>query len=112
ALQSFSERENLRVVRAPTAQPTGLDVRTLPGGALVQDRDVAREGRGDFKVVSSREPTPGEWDDLLLAWTIAWRVKSNTIVFVKDGATVGVGAGQVSRADSSSTAAGEAREQA
>jgi phosphoribosylaminoimidazolecarboxamide formyltransferase/IMP cyclohydrolase len=110
ALQAFSERKNLRVVRAPIAQPAGWDVRTLPGGALVQDRDVVREARGDFKVVSSREPTPTEWDDLILAWTIAWRVKSNTIVFVKDGATVGIGAGQMSRVDSSWIAAKKAGE--
>ena len=59
------------------------------------------ETRDEWKVVSSREPTDAEWDDLALAWTIAWRVKSNTIVLVKDGATVGIGAGQMSRVDSS-----------
>ena len=53
------------------------------------------------EVVSSREPTEDEWRDLLLAWTIAWRVKSNTIVLVRDGATVGIGAGQMSRVDAS-----------
>ena len=67
----------------------------------MQDRDVVTEGREDFEVVSSREPTEDEWRDLLLAWTIAWRVKSNTIVLVRDGATVGIGAGQMSRVDSS-----------
>jgi len=74
----------------------------------VQDRDVASETRADWKVVSSREPTSDEWSDLELAWTIAWRVKSNTIVLVKDGATVGVGAGQMSRVDSSWIAARKA----
>jgi phosphoribosylaminoimidazolecarboxamide formyltransferase / IMP cyclohydrolase len=73
----------------------------MPGGALVQDRDVVTERREDFEVVSTREPTDDEWRDLLLAWTIAWRVKSNTIVLVRDGATVGIGAGQMSRVDSS-----------
>jgi phosphoribosylaminoimidazolecarboxamide formyltransferase/IMP cyclohydrolase len=115
----FGERPNLRVVAAPLPDGRGFDVRPLPGGALVQDRDlvtetraewvardtradwVARDPRADWKVVSSREPSAREWADLELAWTIAWRVKSNTIVLVKDGATVGVGAGQMSRVDSS-----------
>jgi phosphoribosylaminoimidazolecarboxamide formyltransferase / IMP cyclohydrolase len=101
ALAAFEARSNLRVVTAPLLAGSGLDIRPMPGGALIQDRDSVREGRADWKVVSSREPTPQEWDDLSLAWTIAWRVKSNTIVLVKDGATVGVGAGQMSRVDSS-----------
>jgi phosphoribosylaminoimidazolecarboxamide formyltransferase/IMP cyclohydrolase len=100
------------VVRAPLIQPAGWDVRTLPGGALIQDVDAARETRADWKVASSREPTAQEWRDVELAWTIAWRVKSNTIVFVKDGATVGIGAGQMSRVDSSWIAARKAGERA
>ena len=101
ALAAFGERPNLRVVEAPVTEQGGLDVRVVPGGALVQDRDVVTEGREDFQVVSAREPTEDEWRDLLLAWTIAWRVKSNTIVLVRDGATVGIGAGQMSRVDAS-----------
>jgi phosphoribosylaminoimidazolecarboxamide formyltransferase / IMP cyclohydrolase len=101
AMTAFGERPNLRVVEAPLPEPGGLDIRAMPGGALVQDRDVVTERREDFRVVSSREPTDDEWQDLLLAWTIAWRVKSNTIVLVRDGATVGIGAGQMSRVDSS-----------
>jgi phosphoribosylaminoimidazolecarboxamide formyltransferase / IMP cyclohydrolase len=101
ALDAFGERPNLRVVEAPTAVLDGLDVRTMPGGALVQDRDVVTESRDDFEVASSRQPTEDEWRDLLIAWTIAWRVKSNTIVLVRDGATVGIGAGQMSRVDAS-----------
>ncbi len=101
ASAAFAERTNLRVVAAPLPTGEGLDVRPLPGGALVQDRDLVTEARADWKVVSSREPTAQEWADLELAWTISWRVKSNTIVLVKDAATVGVGAGQMSRVDSS-----------
>jgi phosphoribosylaminoimidazolecarboxamide formyltransferase / IMP cyclohydrolase len=112
ALAGFAERPNLRVVTAPWRADAGLDVRPLPGGALVQDRDVVTERRGDMKVVSSREPTDREWSDLALAWTIAWRVKSNTIVLVKDGATVGVGAGQMSRVDASWIATRKAGERA
>jgi phosphoribosylaminoimidazolecarboxamide formyltransferase/IMP cyclohydrolase len=112
ALAAFAERGNLRVVRAPREQHATWDVRTLPGGALIQDADVVREGREDWTVASSRGPTDAEWADLELAWTIAWRVKSNTIVLVKDGATVGVGAGQMSRVDSSWIAARKAGERA
>ena len=69
----------------------------------MQDRDrvaeVTEERPKDWEVVSSREPTDQEWRDLTFAWTVAWRVKSNAIVFAKDGATVGVGAGQMSRVD-------------
>jgi phosphoribosylaminoimidazolecarboxamide formyltransferase / IMP cyclohydrolase len=99
ALAIFAERQNLRVVRAPLPTGGGLDVRTLPGGALVQDRDAATETPDEWKVVSSREPTDQEWRDLAFAWTVAWRVKSNAIVLAKDGATVGIGAGQMSRVD-------------
>jgi phosphoribosylaminoimidazolecarboxamide formyltransferase / IMP cyclohydrolase len=112
ALAALGERPNVRVVHAPLVQPRGWDVRTLPGGALIQDIDAVRETRGDWKVASSREPTAQEWRDLELAWTIAWRVKSNTIVFAKDGATVGIGAGQMSRVDSSWIAARKAGERA
>jgi phosphoribosylaminoimidazolecarboxamide formyltransferase / IMP cyclohydrolase len=99
ALTAFSSRQNLRVVQAPIGTGDGLDVRPIPGGALVQDRDLATETPQEWKVVSSREPTEQEWADLAFAWTVAWRVKSNAIVFAKDGATVGVGAGQMSRVD-------------
>jgi phosphoribosylaminoimidazolecarboxamide formyltransferase/IMP cyclohydrolase len=112
AIERFAERPNLRVVEARRPDAGGLDVRTMPGGALVQDRDVVTEGRDGFEVVSSRPPTDDEWRDLLLAWTIAWRVKSNTIVFVRDGATVGIGAGQMSRVDASWIAARKAGDRA
>ena len=101
AIAAFAHRPSLRVVEAPPPTHGGLDVRTMPGGALVQDRDVLTERREDFRVVSSRQPTEDEWRDLLLAWTIAWRVKSNSIVLVREGATVGIGAGQMSRVDAS-----------
>jgi phosphoribosylaminoimidazolecarboxamide formyltransferase/IMP cyclohydrolase len=99
SLAAFAERKNLRVVRAPIERDTGLDIRPIPGGALVQDRDMIVETPAEWKVVSSREPSERERRDLELAWIVAWRVKSNAIVFAKDGATVGVGAGQMSRVD-------------
>ncbi len=112
ALEAFAGRQNLRVVRSPLPTGGGLDVRPMPGGALVQDRDAVVETRSDMKVVSSREPTEEEWRDLLFAWTVAARVKSNTIVFAKDEATVGIGAGQMSRVDSSFLAARKAGDRA
>jgi len=100
ALSAFAERKNLRVVRAPTPDNIGFDIRAIPDGALVQDRDLVVETRGDIEVVSAREPTDEEWRDLLFAWAVALRVKSNAIVFARDLATIGVGAGQMSRVDS------------
>jgi len=112
ALAAFGERKSLRVVRAPLPSGGGLDIRVLPGGALVQDRDGVSERREDMEVVSDREPTEDEWRDLLFAWTVAMRVKSNAIVFARDLATVGVGAGQMSRVDSSFLAVRKAGDRA
>ncbi len=112
AMTTFAARSNLRIVRSPLDQPIGFDIRTLPGGALVQDPDVVRGSNEDFEVASSREPSEDEWEDLAFAWTIAWRAKSNTIVFARDRATVGIGAGQMSRVDSSWIAARKAGDRA
>ena len=92
-----SARGSPYVSFAPLPAAGGLDVRALPGRALVQDRDVVAERREDMEIVSDREPTEDEWRDLLFTWTVAMRVKSNAIVFARDRATVGVGAGQMSR---------------
>ena len=112
ALAAFAGRKGLRVVRAPLPTGGGLDVRVLPGGALVQDRDAAPELREDLEVVSDREPTEDEWRDLLFAWIVAMRVKSNAIVFARELATVGVGAGQMSRVDASFLAVRKAGDRA
>jgi phosphoribosylaminoimidazolecarboxamide formyltransferase/IMP cyclohydrolase len=101
ALTRFAEKKNLRVVRAPLPQQGGLELRLIGGGGgLIQDADVVTETRADMKVATKREPTEQEWADLLFAWTVAARVKSNAIVFAHNRATVGVGAGQMSRVDS------------
>lgn len=112
ALEAFAKRQNLRVVRAPLPAVGGLDLRPLPGGALVQDRDSIVETRDGMEVVSTRQPSEEEWRDLLFAWTVAARVKSNAIVFAKGEATVGIGAGQMSRVDSSFLAARKAGDRA
>jgi phosphoribosylaminoimidazolecarboxamide formyltransferase/IMP cyclohydrolase len=100
ALGVFKEKGNLRVLRAPLPGPTGPEVRPIDGGALLQDADAVTETRDEMKVVGRREPTDAEWADLVFAWTVAARVKSNAIVLASGRATVGVGAGQMSRVDS------------
>ncbi len=99
ALAAFGQRQNLRVVEAPLPTGAGLDVRPIPGGALVQDRDLVVETAGGVEGRVLPRADPQEWRDLAFAWTVAWRVKSNAIVLAKDGATVGIGAGQMSRVD-------------
>jgi phosphoribosylaminoimidazolecarboxamide formyltransferase/IMP cyclohydrolase len=99
ALAALAEKKNLRVVRAPPPAGPELEIRPIDGGALVQLADAVVETRGDMKVASSREPADEEWRDLVFAWTVAARVKSNAIVLASGGATVGVGAGQMSRVD-------------
>jgi phosphoribosylaminoimidazolecarboxamide formyltransferase/IMP cyclohydrolase len=106
ALEAFASRENLRVVRAGTEPfSTGgfhtpnLDVRPIEGGALVQDADEILETRLDMKVAAGPEPTEEQWRDLLFAWTVVARVKSNAIVLARETATIGIGAGQMSRVD-------------
>jgi phosphoribosylaminoimidazolecarboxamide formyltransferase/IMP cyclohydrolase len=75
-------------------------LRSLAGGLLLQERDAGRVKDADLKVVTKRAPTPAERRDLLFAFRVAKHVKSNAIVYAKGGATVGIGAGQMSRIDS------------
>jgi phosphoribosylaminoimidazolecarboxamide formyltransferase/IMP cyclohydrolase len=108
ALAVFREKKNLRLLTTDgLADPAraGLAWRQVGGGYLVQDRDNGHVGPEDLKVVTRRKPSDAEMADLLFAWKVAKHVKSNAIVYVKDGATVGVGAGQMSRVDSSRIAA-------
>ncbi|MDE3238097.1 MAG: bifunctional phosphoribosylaminoimidazolecarboxamide formyltransferase/IMP cyclohydrolase [Paracoccaceae bacterium] len=111
----FAAKKNLRLLTTgalPDANAPGLAFRQVAGGFLVQDRDNGHVARGDLKVVTKRAPSPAELDDLLFAWTVAKHVKSNAIVYAKGGATVGVGAGQMSRVDSSMIAAKKAERMA
>ena len=112
ALGAFGRRENLRVLQAPPPMASGLDVRVIQGGVVVQERDLITETRADMKVVSKREPDEGEWDDLLFAWTVAAWVKSNAVVLARGRTTVGVGAGQMSRVDAVDIACRKAGERA
>jgi phosphoribosylaminoimidazolecarboxamide formyltransferase/IMP cyclohydrolase len=76
---------------------------------LVQDRDAALDEREDMQVVSKREPTEAEWEELLFAWTVCKHVRSNAIVVSRERATIGIGAGQMSRVDSVRLALEKAR---
>jgi phosphoribosylaminoimidazolecarboxamide formyltransferase / IMP cyclohydrolase len=111
----FAGKKNLRLLTTgalPDPQAKGLAFKQVSGGFLVQDRDAGHLSGADLKVVTKRAPTPGELDDLLFAWTVAKHVKSNAIVYVKDGATVGIGAGQMSRIDSTRIATRKALDMA
>ena len=106
ARQVFGAKQNLRVLIVPLGSSTGaLDFKRVGGGLLVQTADEARITQSDIKVVTKRLPTEQEMRDLLFAWKVAKYVKSNAIVYCKDGMTVGVGAGQMSRVDSARIAA-------
>jgi phosphoribosylaminoimidazolecarboxamide formyltransferase/IMP cyclohydrolase len=101
ALDVLSAKKNLRVLRAwPASRTLGLEYKQISGGMLVQTRDTHRLSPVDLKVVSKREPTEEEIRALLFAWTVCKHTKSNAIVYGRDGQTVGVGAGQMSRVDS------------
>lgn len=115
AMRIFSQKKNLRLLTTDgLADPNAvaLAVRQVSGGYLVQDKDVGRVATDDLKVVTKRQPSEQEMADMLFAWTVAKHVKSNAIIYVKDGATVGVGAGQMSRVDSTRIAARKAQDMA
>ena len=102
----LAAKQNLRVLEVPVSHEVQAhDFKRIGGGLLVQSSDVKVLERKDLKVASKKQPTEAQWTDLLFAWKVAKYVKSNAIVFCRDGATVGVGAGQMSRIDSARIAA-------
>ena len=113
ALAILGKKKNLRVLATggvPDPETTGMTVRSLSGGYLLQGRD--NRVLEELKVVTKRQPTDAEMADLKFAFTVAKHVKSNAIIYVKAGATVGVGAGQMSRVNSSRIAAWKAADAA
>jgi len=115
AAAELARKKNLRLLKTgamPDPAAPGLTVKTLAGGLLAQTRDAGRIGADDVKVVTKRAPTNQEMADLLFAFRVAKHVKSNAIVYAKGQATVGVGAGQMSRVDSARTAARKAADAA
>jgi len=99
AKAAFGSKKNLRLVEVPAGQQNWV-LKNISGGMLVQDADLHKLAEADLKVVTRRPPTPEEKSALLFAWKVCKHVKSNAIVYARDGQTVGVGAGQMSRVDS------------
>ena len=103
AKRIFAAKKNLRLLTTgglPDPTAAGMTFRQVAGGFLAQGRDNGHVTRDALKIVTERQPSEQELNDLLFAWTVAKHVKSNAIVYAKDGATVGIGAGQMSRVDS------------
>jgi phosphoribosylaminoimidazolecarboxamide formyltransferase/IMP cyclohydrolase len=113
ALQTLASKPNLRILLDEEGTPLHLaepDLKQVVGGMLVQDRDLDTQERAEMTVATQRQPTDAEWSDLLFAWRVCKHVRSNAIVIARDGASVGVGAGQMSRVDSVRLAVEKARE--
>jgi phosphoribosylaminoimidazolecarboxamide formyltransferase/IMP cyclohydrolase len=104
AIRILCEEERRQV------DPAERDVKRVLGGLLVQDRDGDPEPRELMEAVTDTQPSERQWDDMLFAWTVVRRVRSNAIVIAKDGATLGIGAGQMSRVDSVRLAVEKCRE--
>ncbi len=107
----LARKKNLRLLLTgalPDPAAAGRTLRSVAGGLLVQDRDAGRIGRADLRTVTRRAPEEGELEDLLFAFRVCKHVKSNAIVYARDGATIGIGAGQMSRVDSARIAAHKA----
>ncbi|WP_353569881.1 bifunctional phosphoribosylaminoimidazolecarboxamide formyltransferase/IMP cyclohydrolase [Candidatus Albibeggiatoa sp. nov. BB20] len=108
ALPILEKKKNVRVMTCgewDTSPAQSFDFKRVSGGLLVQERDMGMVGLDDLKVVTERQPTEQELKDLLFAWKVGKFVKSNAIVYVKEGMTIGVGAGQMSRVYSARIAA-------
>ena len=103
AIAILTQKEAMRILETEeqhTYPPRERDLKRVRGGLLVQDPDVIEETREAMTVATVRAPNDAEWDDMLFSWTVCKHVRSNAIVFAKDGATLGIGAGQMSRVDS------------
>ena len=107
----FATKSNLRILEVPLAHDAQAhDFKRVGGGLLVQSTDAALLNEKDLKIVSRKQPSQAQMHDLLFAWRVAKFVKSNAIVFARDGATLGIGAGQMSRLDSARVAVFKAQE--
>jgi phosphoribosylaminoimidazolecarboxamide formyltransferase/IMP cyclohydrolase len=103
ALEILTQKQNIRILEDQERRQPALgepEIRQVTGGLLVQDPDNSRDDRESMEVVTQRRPTEEEWADLLFAWRISRHVKSNAIVLARGMATLGIGAGQMSRVDS------------
>jgi len=114
ALELLKQKENLRVLKTGGMRPVGghYESRAIEGGMLIQESDSVSEDPATFTVVSKRQPTAEEMEQLLFAWKVAKSVKSNAILLAKDFVSVGVGAGQMNRVNSARIAVAAAGENA
>jgi len=119
ALAVFGKKKNLRLMIAKAGGPADgaaasadalLEIRSVAGGVLVQDPDRGLERSADFKIVTRRAPNPEEWAGMLFGWKVCKHVKSNAIVYARGEQTLGIGAGQMARVDSSRIAVWKAKE--
>jgi len=113
ALDVLQQKEAIRILceeERRQADPAERDVKRVEGGLLIQDRDGDPEPREIMEAVTGNEPSEEQWQDMLFAWTVSRRVRSNAIVIAKGGATLGIGAGQMSRVDSVRLAVEKCRE--
>src|SRR6185437_1396657 len=101
ALEVLQEKKNVRLLELPHWPTPSVELESKPvlGGRLVQSHDIVDETRQQMRVMSAREPGEQEWQDMLFAWVVCRHVRSNAIVLARDGATIGIGAGQMSRVD-------------
>jgi len=101
ALELLQAKKNVRLLELAHWPPPSREAEGKPvlGGRLVQDRDAVEETRAQMQVMSARAPSEQEWEDMLFAWIVCRHVRSNAIVLARDGATIGIGAGQMSRVD-------------
>ncbi|MBN1156439.1 bifunctional phosphoribosylaminoimidazolecarboxamide formyltransferase/IMP cyclohydrolase, partial [Candidatus Woesearchaeota archaeon] len=105
ALNTLKEKKNLRIIEAPLLKKEkSLDVKRISGGYLVQENDTGEVTTNNIKVVTKREPSKEEIEDMLFAWKVIRHIKSNAIIYVKGKQTLGIGAGQMSRIDSNEIA--------
>ncbi len=111
AIEILSAKKNLRLLATGDLSQAGpaMDIKKVTGGLLIQDRDIGRVSREELKVVTKRAPTDDELDAMLFAWKVCKHVKSNAIVYARPGQLVAVGAGQMSRVDSSRIAVQKAQ---
>ncbi|MBI3583203.1 MAG: bifunctional phosphoribosylaminoimidazolecarboxamide formyltransferase/IMP cyclohydrolase [Nitrospinae bacterium] len=108
ALAILKEKKNIRLLKLPNFKKKAekeYDLRSVGGGLLLQDKDSVTLNEDNLKAVTNRQPTEKEWSAMRFAWKVAKHVKSNTIIYATENETVGIGAGQMSRVDSSKLAA-------
>jgi phosphoribosylaminoimidazolecarboxamide formyltransferase / IMP cyclohydrolase len=111
ALEVLKEKKNVRLLELPDwpQRFEGMEQKPVIGGILCQSRDAVSETRDQMRVMSSKIPVEEQWDDLLFAWKVCRHVRSNAIVLAAKGATIGIGAGQMSRVDAVNIAIDKAR---